>query len=192
MKMRTAIILVISAEVFVALLGVTNYGWSIEGLQATTRFSGRLSLFIFSFIFLLHQGKKETLALYLSNRYFLIFALAHGIHLCELLSYVYLAGIQLVPYRVAGGFLAYSLIFVMPWFQEQFDRKKIDDKRFQALGAVYLFYTWFIFFMTLLSRLNGSFPNAGGSHTQHVVVMGWICLILAIKLSSLFLKKSNQ
>ena len=191
MKIRTGILLAIVAEILVAALGVNNYGWNIDGLQATTRFSGRLSLLIFSFIFLLHPRKKDTLKSIFSPGYFLIFAIAHGIHLFELLSYVYLAGIPLVLYRVAGGFLAYSMIFLMPWLQHQADREKITAPRFQGLGLVYLFYVWSIFFMTYLSRVNGSFPNAGGNHIEHVVLMGWVCIMLGVKLAGLLFSKSK-
>lgn len=190
MKVRTAILLALAAEVFVAALGIMNYGWSTEGLQATTRFSGRLSLLIFSFIFLLHPNDKPVLRFYFSDRYFLLFAVAHGIHLFELLSYVYLAGISLVLYRVAGGFLAYSLIFLMPLFQLQFDRGKIIARRFQALGWVYLFYVWFIFFMTYVSRLSGGFPNAGGSHAENVTLMGWVSVMFGLKFIGMFSKKT--
>ena len=192
MKLRTAIFLAVGAEAAVAALGVNNYGWSIEGLQATTRFSGRLSLFIFSYIFLLHPKDKPTLSFYLSNGYFLIFAIAHGIHLLELLSYVYLAGIPLVPYRVAGGFLAYSMIFLMPWFQRRSDTQKMSAPKFQILSMVYLFYVWLIFFMTYVSRVNGSFPNGGGTHSEHVALMGWVCVMLGLKLFSLFFQKSDS
>ena len=159
-----------------AVLGINNNGWSIEGLQATTRFSGRLSLLIFSFIFLLHPKEKPSLSFYLSDCYFLIFAIAHGIHLFELLSYVYLAGIPLVPYRIAGGFLAYSMIFLMPWVHQRFDSGKVSATRFKTLSFAYLFYVWLIFFMTYVSRVNGSFPNAGGTHSEHVALMGWVCV----------------
>ena len=186
MKLRTAVFLAIGAEAAVAALGVNNYGWSVEGLQATTRFSGRLSLFIFSFIFLLHPKEKSKLSFYLSDGYFLVFAIAHGIHLMELLMYVSLAGIPLVPYRVAGGFLAYSMIFLMPWFQLRFDNQKITATKFHALGLSYLFYVWLIFFMTYVSRVSGSFPNVGGTHSEHVTLMGWVCVMLVIKLGILF------
>ena len=192
MKVRTAIFLAVGAEAAVAAMGVNNYGWSIDGLQATTRFSGRLSLFIFSFIFLLHPKEKPTLSFYLSDGYFLIFAIAHGIHLFELLTYVSMSGIVLVPYRVAGGFLAYSMIFIMPWFQRQADLLKISASVFQTLGLVYLFYVWLIFFMTYLSRVSGDFPNAGGTHSEHVALMGWVCVMLGMKLFSLFLQKSGR
>ena len=182
MKVRTALLLTLLAEGAIAALGVFEYGSSIEALQATTRFSGRLSLFIFSFIFLLYPQSRTSLPSYFSGKYFLVFAFAHGIHLLELLSYVYLAGIELVPYRVAGGFLAYSMIFAMPWFQGLSIGGKISPMRFQTLGYVYLFYVWLIFFMTYVSRVNGSFPNAGGSHLEHVILMGWVCVMLGIKL----------
>ena len=187
MNVKTAIFLAVGAEAAVAVLGINNYGWSIEGLQATTRFSGRLSLFIFSFIFLLHPKQKPTLNFYLSDGYFLIFAIAHGIHLFELLSYVSMSGIELVPYRVAGGFLAYSMIFIMPWCQQQADSQKISASKFQTLGLVYLFYVWLIFFMTYVSRVNGDFPNGGGTHSEHVTLMGWVCVMLGIKFYYFFL-----
>src|SRR3954470_7308915 len=98
MRTRNAIILVILAEIAVAALGVNNYGWNVEGLQATTRFSGRLSLFIFSFIFLLYPKDKRVLVFDFSEKFFLAFAVAHGIHLMELLSYVSISETPLVPY----------------------------------------------------------------------------------------------
>ena len=191
MKVRSAILLAVIAEALVATYGIIQFGLSVEGLQATTRFSGRLSLVLFSFIFLLHPRKKETLQQLLSTNYFLVFAVAHGIHLMELLSYVMLSGIPLVPIRLAGGFIAYLMIFLMPWFQMRFEQKKITEIRMQQLGFVYLFYVWFIFFMTYLSRVNGSFPNAGGSHTEHVVLMGWVCVMLGIKLGETLFTKGT-
>jgi hypothetical protein len=192
MKTGTALLLAIVAEVVVAAVGILDFGWGIEGLQATTRFSGRLSLLIFSFIFLLHPGNKDFLSRLFSRNYFLFFAVAHGIHLAELLSYVYLSGIALVPIRVAGGFMAYALIFLMPWFQQKFDAHTLDGKKFHALGSVYLFYVWFVFFMTYVARLNGSFQNAGGSYAEHATLMGWVCLILAIKIIRILLRHDSE
>jgi hypothetical protein len=191
-KPRTAILLVLAGEALVAALGILNFGWSIEGLQATTRFSGRFSLLIFSFIFLLYPGKPTSLEDFFSKRYFLVFAIAHGIHLMELLSYVYLAGIVLVPYRVAGGFLAYSLIFLMPWFEQRTEAGTLEEKRFRMIGITYLFYVWFIFFMTYVARLNGSFQNAGGTYAEHAVLMGWVCVMLVYKLVVLLLTRNKS
>ncbi len=191
-KSSAILLLVVVAEALVAALGLSIYGWTIEGLQATTRFSGRLSLLIFSFIFLLYPGKQNTLHGILSPKPFLAFALAHGIHLVELLSYVYLAGIVLVPYRVAGGFMAYSMIFLMPWFQQRAETGSLGKKRFMMISMIYLFYVWFIFFMTYVARLNGSFQHAGGTFTEHAILMGWVCAMLILKLTSVFMKKNGQ
>ena len=176
-------------EVAIALLAIINYGVTVEALQAVTRFSGRTSLAIFSLVFLFQNHKQINIKFILSEKYFLIFAIAHGIHLGELLSYVYISGIHLVPYRVAGGFLAYSFIFAMPWLESLFQQSKLNARQFSITTLVYLYYVWLIFFMTYLSRVQGTFPNAGGSYSEHVALLGWVALMLGIKLSDLIYKR---
>jgi len=188
MRVSIAIALAVLASLAVVCWGVFLYGWNIEGLQATTRFSGRLSLGIFSLIFLLHPIKKDTLHSILSPQYFLVFAIVHGIHLGELLTYVNLSGIELVPTRVAGGFLAYSMIFAMPWLQYRMEHNQLSESRFKGISYVYLFYVWFVFFMTYLARVRGTFPNAGGSYGEHVALMMFVNIILGAKIIQLFRK----
>jgi hypothetical protein len=180
MSIKKAFLYTLLAEVAIGALAIFNYGLTVEALQAVTRFSGRLSLVIFSLIFLFHRS-KTNITERLSSSYFLIFAFAHGIHLIELLSYVYLSGIPLVPHRLAGGFLAYVLIFIMPWFQWRYEKGKLSEKRFTAIGLVYIYYVWFIFFMTYLARVQGTFPNAGGSYAEHVTLLAWVSLMLGMK-----------
>jgi len=188
-KIRTAIPLALLASAGVICWAVYLYGWSLGGLQATTRFSGRLSLAIFALIFLFYPRQEARLSQFLSPDFFFIFALVHGIHLVELLTYVYKSGIELVPTRLAGGFLAYSLIFAMPWFRHLSLTGKLSAERFQKIGYVYLFYVWFVFFMTYLARVRGTFPNAGGTYAEHVVLMGIVVLLLLIKLFQVFRPK---
>ena len=192
MSFRNAFLSTLIVEVGIALLSVINYGVSLEALQALTRFSGRASLIIFSLIFLFQHHKFIEVKSILSNKYFLVFAIAHGIHSVELLTYVYLSGIPLVPIRLAGGFLAYLLIFVMPWMEIQFNQARITSKHFSILTLIYLYYVWLIFFMTYLSRVQGTFPNAGGSYAEHVILLGWVSLMLGIKLSEGVLKKLSN
>ncbi len=189
MNFKNAFLSTLIIEVGIALLAVINYGVTLEALQALTRFSGRASLAIFSLIFLFQKHRHINIKSLLSENYFLIFAIAHGIHLAELLTYVYQSGIQLVPYRVAGGFLAYGFIFVMPWLNSLHEQSKLATKQFSIITLVYLYYVWLIFFMTYLSRVNGSFPNAGGSYAEHVSLLGWVALMLGIKLPDLIFKK---
>lgn len=192
MTFRNAFLSTLIIEVGVALLAVINYGITLEALQALTRFSGRTSLVIFSFIFLFQKHRLIKITSVLSEKYFLIFAIAHGIHLVELLCYVYFSGIQLVPYRVAGGFIAYAFIFVMPWLENRFIQSKFTSKQFSIIVLFYLYYVWLIFFMTYLSRVQGSFPKAGGSYAEHIALLGWVALMLGIKLPDHFFKKTSH
>jgi hypothetical protein len=189
MKFKDALLSILIIEVGIALLAVINYGATLESLQAVTRFSGRASLVIFSLIFLFQNHKHLNVKTILSEKYFLIFAIAHGIHLIELLSFVYLSGNPLIPIRLAGGFLAYVLIFIMPYAQSLFDRNKISLKAFSSITLIYLYYVWFIFFMSYLPRVRGTLTNVGGSYSEFVVLLAWVSFMLGIKLQTLLMSK---
>jgi len=189
MKFKDALLSTLIIEVGIGLLAVINYGASLESLQAVTRFSGRVSLLIFSLIFLFQNHKHLNVKTILSEKYFLIFAIAHGIHLVELLSFVYLSGNPLIPLRLVGGFLAYVLIFIMPYAQSLFERNKLSPSVFSSLTLIYLYYVWFIFFMSYLPRVRGTLPNVGGSYSEFVMLLAWVSLIMGIKLQSLFMAK---
>lgn len=192
MKFKDALLSTLIIEVGMALLAVINYGATLESLQAVTRFSGRASLLIFSLIFLFQNHKHLNVKNILSEKYFLIFAIAHGIHLLELLSFVYLSGTPLIPIRLAGGFLAYVLIFMMPFAQSMFERNKLSLKTFSSLTLIYLYYVWFIFFMSYLPRVRGTLPNVGGSYSEFVVLLAWVSILMGIKLQSLLMAKVSS
>lgn len=185
MTFRRALVIILMIEALMAALAFLGYGPTLAGLQATTRFSGRLSLAIFSLIFLFQGSDKFNIKAVLSDKYFAIFAVAHGIHLIELLSFLYLSGTQPILYRLAGGFLAYALIFIMPVAQQLSASGKISESRFATLKIVYNYYIWFIFFMTYLPRVRGTLPNVGGSYTEFVILLGWVSMMMGIKLQNL-------
>jgi hypothetical protein len=182
MSFKKAFIFTLLAEAAVIALGIINYEWGLEQLQAVVRFSGRLSLFIFSIIFILRLYKEDTLHQIISEKYYLIFAIAHGIHLVELVSFVIASGITLIPGRIAGGVLAYLFIFVMPWFYERNRTGHLSAVAFRRLEFSYLFYVWFIFLFTYVPRVLGKLPHAGGTYAEHVVLLGWTALIAILKL----------
>jgi hypothetical protein len=115
--------------------------------------------------------------------------LAHGIHLLELLSFIYFSGNPLIPYRVAGGFLAYLLIFLMPVFADRMEKGIMKEKGFKVIGIVFQYFVWGIFFLTYLPRVRGSLPNVGGSYLEHVVLLGWVSLMLGMKLPRVMFKR---
>lgn len=183
MSARQAIVVVIVMEAAVALLAIMSYGVTMEGLQAVARFSGRLSLFLFTFIFLFHLQSTVNLKKWMSPRYFLIFAIAHGIHLAELIAFMILANRDVVPVRLAGGMLAYGMILGMPFLEQRLAQGQIPQKRFDNISLIYIYYIWFVFFMTYLPRVRGTLPDAGGSYKEFVVLLGWVSIILGFKVS---------
>jgi hypothetical protein len=187
MIFKRAIIILIVFQAALGAMAIINYGYSLETLQAVTRYSGRLSLVIFSIIFL-YQYKPASYP-WLSDKPYHIFAIAHGIHLAELACFVILSGAELILYRLAGGFLAYALIFAMPFLVYQLEAGAISEKKFTTIQTVYHYYLWFIFFMTYLPRVRGTLPHVGGTYSEHVILLGWVALMLGMKLPQLLFKK---
>ena len=192
MRIRNAIWLVVMVEIAVGILGWLNYGSTLQALQATTRFSGRFSLIIFSFIFLFHNSTKFKLENILSPKYFLIFAIAHAIHLAELLSFVILSGNKLIPVRLAGGFLAYVIIFAMPWLDTRYHQGHITIKKYNLIIWTYLIYVWFIFFMSYLPRVQGKLPNVGGNYAEFVILLTWVSAMMGIKIQQLIMSSTKR
>jgi hypothetical protein len=136
----------------------------------------------------MHHQQGGWLKRFLSDKYFLVFAVAHGVHLIELLCYVYFSGAELIPYRLAGGMLAYSLIFVMPVVHQRYIDGRVTEKRYNQFSLIYLYYVWFIFVMTYVPRVMGTLPNVGGSYSEFVVLLGWVFFMLGVKVSQLLSK----
>lgn len=186
MNFRKAVIAVVVLEILLAAFALSFYDVSLTALQAVTRYSGRLSLVMFSILFLILPNRQRLTAI-LSEKPFLVFAIAHGIHLAELLTYVYLSGNELIPIRLAGGFVAYVLIFAMPLFQYRYEKGLITETHFKVALTIYQYYVWFIFFMSYLPRVQGKLPNVGGEYWEFVVLLAWVCTMLGMKLTSLLL-----
>lgn len=191
MTSRKIITLLVGLEILIIVVALLFEGISLNALQTITRYSGRLSLIIFSAIFLLYN--KPIITVWLSDRFYLLFAIVHGIHLIELLLFVSLSGIKLIPIRIAGGFLAYAYIFSMPILQSIREQGKISIKTFAIVELVFVYYVWLIFFLTYLPRVQGKLPLAGGTFGEHVALLGWTSTLLGMKLAGLiqFKAKAN-
>ncbi len=183
MTFRQALFVLIVVQAAIIPLAIMHHGYAMETMQAIARYSGRLSLVIFSIIFL---SRKEgfNAKQWLSENYFLIFAIAHGIHLAELLSYQYLSGGTLNPLRASGGFLAYVFIFIMPWIQTRWRDGELSLTSFTRIEWFYLGYIWFIFFLTYLPRVMHRMPQAGGTYKEHLILLLWVCLLPAVKVQT--------
>jgi len=171
------ILIGVSMEALIILFSVVTNGYTLEALHITTRFSGRLSLLAFSLILLLYDKPGAVRV----DRALTLFAILHGIHLIELLSYVAISKTELIPLRVLGGFVAYVMIFAMPFLIVRKDTGRLSVKIYGRIEDVYFLYVWFIFLFTYLPRVMGTLPNAGGSYTEHVVLFSWVILLGVIK-----------
>ena len=173
-------------EALILLFPMASHGGvTLEAIHVTTRFSGRLSLIAFSFI-LLTRGKPSA-AGWVSDHPFLLFAILHGIHLVELLSYVIWSGTPLIPIRLLGGALAYAFIFIMPLLNV-----KMTGSKMKIVELVFFSYVWLIFFLTYLPRVLGKLPNVGGTFTEHLILFICVILVGLLKIISAFRNKVQQ
>jgi hypothetical protein len=184
MKTGKVFVIVLLLELFVAAIAISADGFSIWGLQTLTRYSGRLSLAVFSIIFIWHNrpGNMDVLLL---RKPFHFFAIAHGIHLIELLTFVYLAATPILSVRTLGGFVAYAFIFAMPFIADRREAGRLNASTYAIMEIVFQYYVWLIFFLTYLPRVQGTLPSAGGSYWEHVALLGWVSLLLGMKITSL-------
>ena len=180
--------LVIITELLIVVFAIYDYGLGNPGFQAVARFSGRFSLIIFSIIFLFNEKAKNSILL---GKPYHIFALAHFIHLIELSFYVYKAEVSLVPVRLIGGFIAYVYLLIMPFLFELVESGKLSARKFVITEKIFQYYIWFIFFMVYLSRVRGTLPNIGGSYWDHVVLLGWVSLMMGMKITRLIIFRSS-
>jgi hypothetical protein len=172
-KISKLLILGIALEVLVILLAfMESKGDTILFFQASARLSGRVSLMFFLFygIYATRHPSVETNSIPLSIKTQLTkdFAVIHIIHWVFLAIAVVLSDFELVPFRVAGGALAYGMIVVMPFI---YQRKLFASFSLPMMQHVYIFYVWLIFFMTYLSRVRGQTPTATGDMTYYWVLM---------------------
>ncbi len=163
-------------EGFVVVLANLRYDNTVEVLQAMARFSGRFSLFIFLFTFMIASfymnPKHETFSkgIELEKRLVGTFAIMHLIHFGFLASFIYVSGTELIIHRLMGGILAYLLIVSYPLYMRRAD---VQTRQFNILRRVYYYYVLFVFFMTYLPRIMGTLPNVGGSSAELFLTSAW-------------------
>jgi hypothetical protein len=175
---RIGFILMLAAEMLIVIYSFLATDSFTSALQTTARFSGRLSLALFSWIVIVHQRHANYKSL------FLIFAVAHGIHMVELISYQYSIGNigSLLSLRVAGGMLAYKFIYAMPVIQSLAAKHNLREKPILRLEYVYMFFIWIVFVMAYIPRLFSTGKVYGGGYFEFGIFFTWLMLLFAWKL----------
>ena len=121
--------------------------------RLSARYTGRISfgLYIIMFYYFIKEKSKNRL---LQNTYSwgVVFSVLHIIHFIFLSGSVYLNNLPIIPFKLAGGFLAYLAIIIYPFYV-----KKIKRLVFHLF---YFYYVGFVMFMTFLARIRGEFEGA--------------------------------
>lgn len=171
-KISKLLMLGIALEVFVMILAfIESKGDKTLFFQASARLSGRVSLIFFLFYGIYatrHPSVEIGIPLSIKTQLVSDFAVIHIIHWFFLAVAVVLSDFELVPFRVAGGALAYLMIVLMPFI---YQKKLLSNISLITLQNVYVFYVWLIFFMTYLSRVRGQTPTATGQMFAYGVLI---------------------
>ena len=169
-------------EILIIVVSLFETDSQVTFLQAATRYSGRLSFFFFTVIFLhagLYPKIEEALNTSLFHRSFTVyFAILHLIHFGFLASYNVLAGNELIPIRLAGGVIAYVTLVIYPILLFT----NLTSKWLSVARQFYLYFLFFIFLMTYLPRVKRELPGVSGRIEAYYALFVILLLVLVIHL----------
>lgn len=131
-------------------LMMDNYG---DIFRYVARYSGRLSLIIYLFCFYQYVCSFERLKNIQNTKTAVsIFCILHLIHFVFLVLSLYFNELPLIPFKIAGGFLAYIFIIIYPLI--------IDKISKSIYHIIYFYYVGIVMLMTYIARIRGEFIGA--------------------------------
>ncbi|WP_020569510.1 hypothetical protein [Neolewinella persica] len=150
----------------------TFMGEPNEIFRHAARYSGRLSLYVYLFAFsifalIFHDERPGGMAAV--KQVVTIFCVLHFIHFGFLATNVLLNDIELVPFKVAGGFLGYLMILLYPILMDRIKNKK--------LHFIYFLYLGIVIIGTYMARIKGEFPGVTPGPVHY---FGVITTVLAL------------
>ena len=141
-----------------------------EVFRYAARYSGRLSLVMYLLcFFLFKEASLKNKSLEITKKALGIFAIMHVIHFIFLAFSMHLNEVPIIPTRMAGGFIAYLMIVVYPFYINKINRK--------VYHLIYFYYVGFVMLMTYISRIRGQFVGAN-PEMFHFIAMGVLILCL--------------
>ena len=127
-----------------------NYG---DIFRYVARYSGRLSLIIYLFCSYQYVCSFERLKNIQNTKTAVsIFCILHLIHFVFLVLSLYFNELPLIPFKIAGGFLAYIFIIIYPLI--------IDKISKSIYHIIYFYYVGIVMLMTYIARIRGEFIGA--------------------------------
>jgi uncharacterized membrane protein len=173
LTLRNIILIGIALEALVALFAWMTTATPVDFFQTSARISGRVSLVVFTFLFLYASNRNRNLAT--ENAWFVGFAVVHVIHFGFLATFIYLSGVALIPIRLVGGIIAYLLTVVYPFMVL---RNLGDNKLRSRVREAHLYFVWFVMFMTYLSRVKAEQSWVGGDMAHYQFLFGFVITLL--------------
>ncbi len=161
------------------------FGISERGWQLAARYTVRVSfpLFLMAYLAgpLMVLWRSNASRWLMRNRRYigLNFAIAHTVHLGALSSYFLYLGIAPDATTLAGGGLAYALIFAMAATSNDWSVNKLGPN-WRRLHSVGLHYVWFIFLITYLGRFSGGEAGDANENMFVVAVVGSSLVLVAL------------
>lgn len=179
-------------EILIIAISLFEADSQLAFLQTASRYSGRLSFFFFSIIFIhaaIFPKVDESLSTILFHRSFVVyFAILHLIHFGFLASYNILADTVLIPTRLIGGIIAYVTLVLYPIIL----LTALQGKWVSVVRNLYIYFLFFVFFMTYLPRIKGELPEVSGRietyYALFVILIVFFALHLALRVVPSFRK----
>jgi hypothetical protein len=173
LSLKNLVLLGIGIEALVALFAWMTTATTVDFFQTSARISGRVSLVVFTLLFLYTSNRNRNLAT--ENAWFVGFAVVHLIHFGFLATYIYLSGVALIPIRLVGGIIAYLLTVIYPFMVL---RNLGDGKLRSRVREMHLYFVWFVMFMTYLSRVKAEQSWVGGDMSHYQFLLGFVVMLL--------------
>ncbi len=168
---------VIAIDLAVALAAFTGFDDTVQSWQAGARYTGRISLVIFTLMLVDNTWPQLRSARVLGERPFSLLAFHHAIHLGFLLTYLVLADRVPPIVRLLGGMLGYAMVFVMPVLHTRWQRGALSARAWRGSRVVYFSYLWFVMLMTYVARVFSSDLPFGGERSHY---LGLLSLVIAL------------
>ncbi|MFT5980100.1 MAG: hypothetical protein ACI898_000865 [Flavobacteriales bacterium] len=154
-QLKKWLLIGITLEAAIFLIAYLSFSDLGEVFCHAARYSGRLSLIVYLIAIWHYMASKSQSDAQLTGTrsITMLFFVLHYIHLFLLGMNVNLNAVTLIPFKLAGGALAYLMILLYPLFFERIKHKK-------AIHAIYFLYVGFVMAMTYIARMNGNFEGA--------------------------------
>lgn len=168
-------------ESFIFIYSYLNQTEIGEAFRYSARYSGRFSLLVYLFCFYYFAANYPDTNRANLHKLVSVFCILHFIHFGFLATNVYLNQIQLIPYKLAGGFLAYLMILLYPFF--------INHPKLPWFAHLaYFYYVGIVMAITYISRINGSFEGASPDALHY---FGLVSVIIAFVVFSIMIFRKN-